>query len=251
MRLGTVSDRLSERFVKPLALDRLCALVEPAMREARHERRAGRRSPGCSEELQAYTATPTGVGLDVPAWLRRLEMEVHRVQAAHTTIAVLAESFFRVPRRPLSYDELQRQLPSGSGRRCRSDSRPDQATRRLALGFLFFGRSAFVSRCPWCKGHGGRRPRNLKREIKIMTRTFAGLVGTAVLALGTMVGTGTARACDPPCCEYRVVTCYETRCVPCTETVTCYDECGRPYCKDVTVYHKVQVAVKKVVKVYS
>lgn len=96
-----------------------------------------------------------------------------------------------------------------------------------------------------------------------MTRTIAGLVGAAVLALGTMVGTGTARAgdapyCDyqpyceyKPCCEYKVVTCYETRCVPCTETVTCYDECGHPYCKDVTVYHKVQVAVKKIVKVYS
>ena len=43
------------------------------------------------EELQAYTATPTGVGLDVPFWLRRLELEVHRVEATRTTIAVLAE----------------------------------------------------------------------------------------------------------------------------------------------------------------
>jgi hypothetical protein len=50
------------------------------------------------------------VGLDVPQWLRRLEMEVRRVQAMHTTIAVLAEHFFRVPRRPLTYDDLQRQL---------------------------------------------------------------------------------------------------------------------------------------------
>ena len=61
-------------------------------------------------ELQAFTATPMGVGLDVPYWLRRLEMEVHRVQATRTTIAVLAENFFRVPRRPLSWEELQRQL---------------------------------------------------------------------------------------------------------------------------------------------
>src|SRR5262249_41551534 len=75
VRLGTVSDRLHERFIKPLALDRLCALIEPSMAEARR----GAQRPSFArlqEELQAYTATPTGVGLDVPYWLRRLEMEV-------------------------------------------------------------------------------------------------------------------------------------------------------------------------------
>ncbi len=109
VRLGTVSDRLGERFVKPLSLDRLAALIEPAMKEARDDglRPAFAR---LQAELPAYTTTPTGVGLDVPYWLRRLEMEVRRVQATQTTIAVLAESFFRVPRRPLAYDELLRQL---------------------------------------------------------------------------------------------------------------------------------------------
>lgn len=109
IRLNTIRDRLNERFIKPLALDRLCALIERAMREAQQ---AGDR-PGfmrLRRELQAFTATPMGVGLDVPYWLRRLEMEVHRVQAARTTIAVLAENFFRIPRQPLSWDELQRQL---------------------------------------------------------------------------------------------------------------------------------------------
>jgi hypothetical protein len=109
MRLNTIRDRLNERFVKPLALDRLCALIEPAMREAWQE---GERLSfvRLQSELEVYTAAPMGVGLDVPYWLRRLEMEVHRVQAARTTIAVLAENFFHVPRRPLGWDELQRQL---------------------------------------------------------------------------------------------------------------------------------------------
>jgi hypothetical protein len=109
VRLSTVSDRLHERFVKPLALDRLCALVEPCVREARR----GEPRPSFArlrQELGAYTATPTGVGLDVPAWLRRLEAEVHRVQASYSTVAALAESFFRIPRRVLTYDEVQRQL---------------------------------------------------------------------------------------------------------------------------------------------
>jgi hypothetical protein len=109
IRLGTVADRLGERFVKPLALDRLCALVEPAMREAR----AGGGTPSfdrLQQELTTFTQAPAGVGLDVPGWLRRLEMEVHRVQATHTAIARLAEDFFRVPRQPLSPEEVQRQL---------------------------------------------------------------------------------------------------------------------------------------------
>jgi hypothetical protein len=109
VRLSTVSDRLNERFIKPLALDRLCALVEPAMLQADAEETSlafGR----LRQELQAYTATPIGVGLDVPFWLRRLELEVHRVEATRTTIAVLAENFFRVPRRPVSLDDVQRQL---------------------------------------------------------------------------------------------------------------------------------------------
>jgi hypothetical protein len=109
VRLGTVGDRIHERFIKPLALDRLCALIEPSMLDAR-EGGAGTSFARLQQELRAYTATPTGVGLDVPYWLRRLEMEVHRVQATHTTLAVLAENFFRIPRRPLSFEELQQQL---------------------------------------------------------------------------------------------------------------------------------------------
>jgi hypothetical protein len=109
VRLNTIGDRLQERFVKPLALDRLRALVEPAIQESQQ----GGTAPSfirLQEELQAYTATPTGVGLDVPAWLRSLEAEVHRVLATRSTLAVLAESFTRVERRHVSLDELKRQL---------------------------------------------------------------------------------------------------------------------------------------------
>ena len=109
VRLGTIADRINERFIKPLALDRLCALIEPCMREARasEEKRSFAR---LRSELESYTATPVGVGLDVPAWLRRLEAEVHRTHVAQRTVATLAESFFRVPRRTVSHEELQRQL---------------------------------------------------------------------------------------------------------------------------------------------
>lgn len=109
MRLRTVADRLEERFVKPLQLDRLCALIGPAMDEAPKD------GPGPAfarlrEELQAYTATPVGVGLDVPHWLRRLEMEVQRVRSEHTAIAEMAEKQFQIPRVRLTSEDVRRQI---------------------------------------------------------------------------------------------------------------------------------------------
>ncbi len=109
MRLRTVADLVEERFVKPLVLDRMCALIEPAMVEARRSSE-GRAFARLQKELKPLTMTPTGVGLDVPHWLRRLEVEVQRVHAAQTTIAVLAESFMRVPKIALSLQELRRQV---------------------------------------------------------------------------------------------------------------------------------------------
>jgi hypothetical protein len=109
MRLGTVADRLQERFVKPLALDRLCALIEPAMAEAR-QFGEGPSFVRLEKELQGLTATPTGVGLDVPQWLRRLVLEVQRVRAAQTTVAVLAEGLLHVPKKALTIEELKQQV---------------------------------------------------------------------------------------------------------------------------------------------
>jgi hypothetical protein len=62
------------------------------------------------KELQVLTATPTGVGLDVPQWLRRLELEVQGVRAAQTTVALLAEGFLHVPKKALTIEELKQQV---------------------------------------------------------------------------------------------------------------------------------------------
>jgi hypothetical protein len=109
MRLGTVADRLREEFVKPVAVDRACAMIAPAMEEARR-----REKPAVfqrlQQELQDLAARPAGVGLDVPHWLRQLEHEVRRVRASQTTVAVLAADLFRLPQRPIAREEIERQL---------------------------------------------------------------------------------------------------------------------------------------------
>jgi hypothetical protein len=81
LRLRTIRDRLGERFVAPLVTDRLSALLGPAWEAAR--RGAGGDDPAFARlraGIDAFAATPSGVGLDVPPWLRRLESELYRLR---------------------------------------------------------------------------------------------------------------------------------------------------------------------------
>jgi hypothetical protein len=112
IRLGTVTDRLGERFVKPLALDRLCALIEPCLNEARtvEEEAARPAFRRLQEELRHYTASPSGVGLDVPGWLRRVENERTKTQLGRKGKSGAGETVQRIAARDLSHDEVERQL---------------------------------------------------------------------------------------------------------------------------------------------
>jgi hypothetical protein len=107
MRLSTVADRIGERFVKPLLIDRICALIEPAMEDARH-RRASTAFEELEEQLAELTAEPTGVGLDVPPWLETLEDEVERSQ--RTMFELEDEAALLVPQRALTRHQAQEQL---------------------------------------------------------------------------------------------------------------------------------------------
>ncbi len=80
MRLPTVADRLHERFVRPLDVDRIRALIKPAMAELRAGQPT-RTFEMLEQEIAEFASTPSGVGLDVPQWLLALDEEVHRAQA--------------------------------------------------------------------------------------------------------------------------------------------------------------------------
>ena len=109
MRMPTVADRLAERFVRPMAIDRIRALVRPAKQEAE----AGAATASFDllrQSTQELTREPTGVGLDVPAWLVALE---ESVQAATQREAEADEDGEReaiIPQRPVSLENIQRQL---------------------------------------------------------------------------------------------------------------------------------------------
>jgi hypothetical protein len=114
MRLPTVTDRLAERFVRPLTIDRVRALIKPAMDEIRQ------RSVPASIPLSAFelleqeteelTQEPTGVGLDVPGWLLSLEQEAERQRRAASYLERAEEVELRIEQVPLSLEEVQQQL---------------------------------------------------------------------------------------------------------------------------------------------
>jgi hypothetical protein len=109
MRLPSIADRIGERFVRPLAIDRLCALVRPAIEELR-----GGRAPKSFRRLEKdvarFTRQPSGVGFDVPSWLEALEDEAARVRARVPEERDAQDPAAPVPRTRLSRQEFQREL---------------------------------------------------------------------------------------------------------------------------------------------
>jgi len=109
VRLRTVSDRLRQRFVQPLAVERLCALVRPAVEELR----AGLKPASFAallKELKPFTAEPGGIGFDLPPWLDALEQEVDRVQSQHPDEEKSAAIAPQIPQSRLPLDDIRRQI---------------------------------------------------------------------------------------------------------------------------------------------
>lgn len=115
MRMPTVADRLAERFVRPLAIDRIRALVGPAIDEARR----GGECPKfemLQHDTEFLTREPTGVGLDVPAWLVALEEEVEQVLRPEHQRRQDDELSLVVPLVLLSQQEARQQLTQWASR---------------------------------------------------------------------------------------------------------------------------------------
>ncbi|MCS6864122.1 MAG: hypothetical protein RMJ56_10065 [Gemmataceae bacterium] len=107
VRLRTVRDRLEERFTRPLEIDRAIAQVPAAAEAAR--RGEGEDNPALArlrEALEPLEATVSGVGLDAPVWIRRLEETLRLVRERTTELPLLPTP----PTIELSFEELEKQL---------------------------------------------------------------------------------------------------------------------------------------------
>lgn len=110
MRLATVSDRIGERFVRPLVIDRLKALVEPALSDDQDLREIA--FTGLEQEIADLASEPCGAGLDLPDWLAALEDEVTlaRSRSSHQSSSDRLSN--RIGQVALSWQDLLTQLGS-------------------------------------------------------------------------------------------------------------------------------------------
>ncbi|HEV3416685.1 MAG TPA: hypothetical protein VG056_07740 [Pirellulales bacterium] len=116
MRLSTIADRLGERFIRPLAIDRVRALVRPAAEEARRGLPPKTFSI-LESEASELAREPTGAGLDLPDWLAVIEDEIER-SCDHTNCEEAADGSVKPSARiQLSWEQIQEQLTNWEIRR--------------------------------------------------------------------------------------------------------------------------------------
>ncbi|GBD35861.1 hypothetical protein HRbin36_00976 [bacterium HR36] len=109
LRLISISDRIQGGLIQGLQEDYVCALVEPAMLEA--GRGTGEAAAHLRAALEPFLEAPSGSGLDMPNWLRRLEAEVRRVLAERAPWVVMPlERLPEAPQQLLSWEQVQQEL---------------------------------------------------------------------------------------------------------------------------------------------
>jgi hypothetical protein len=107
VRLPSIAERLGERFTRPLAIDRVRALVGPAIAAAGTCDHAP--FSALQQEIASLGNEPAGAGLDLPDWLAALEEEVSMVRCRrrHQSSDETPRSMEQVR---LSWEEWQREI---------------------------------------------------------------------------------------------------------------------------------------------
>lgn len=113
MRMPTVADRLHERFTRPMTVDRMRALVGPAIRQFR-DLGESNAFELLIDECKLMMEQPTGVGLDIPQWLSSLEDEVEGVLEGQRGFSNKPRYDTAVGFRELTSEEIIEQLTMAS-----------------------------------------------------------------------------------------------------------------------------------------
>ncbi|MEM9657183.1 MAG: hypothetical protein AAF961_02375 [Planctomycetota bacterium] len=112
MQLPTIADRIAERFIRPLLIDRVRALIAPAMSGESNQRH--RAFEVLELEIGEHAGEPQGAGLDVPDWLAALEDEVTEARSRMTHVSSSDRLARRIGQICLTCDEISQQLGDDS-----------------------------------------------------------------------------------------------------------------------------------------
>jgi hypothetical protein len=114
VNLGTISQRIDERFLQPMTIDRMQSLIEPAIAQSQS-------GAPChafeilAEEAEILMRESHSSGISVPKWLAALEEEIDRLDNASAPGALQSsDDVLDLRQGVLSLDDLQAQLsPDG------------------------------------------------------------------------------------------------------------------------------------------
>ena len=81
VHLPGVADRINERFTKPLAVNRMLALIKPTMRPKIDDQVAREKFELLQSEIETYMEDTAGSAIDIPQWLQDVGREVNRLEA--------------------------------------------------------------------------------------------------------------------------------------------------------------------------
>jgi hypothetical protein len=109
MRLPSIAERLEERFVRPLSIDRLRALVEPAIEQLR-EGAPPQAFDLLRKGIGPLTDEPAGVGFEVPRWLEALEQEVEQLRTGPSEDEDPLDPYLPAPEVHLTKADADRQI---------------------------------------------------------------------------------------------------------------------------------------------
>lgn len=109
MRLPAISDRLNEHFTKPLAVNRMLALLPQVVEDATAQRTNSAAFEQLRQEIDAYLVDSIGSGIELPAWMQNLEKEVLRLTLP-SSFDFPTDAEFNVSTRPISHEDVVKQL---------------------------------------------------------------------------------------------------------------------------------------------
>lgn len=109
MRLPAISDRLNERFTKPLAVNRMLALLPKVVAETPREDSESTAFHHLRREIDRYLSDSVGSGIELPAWMQNLEKEVLRLKQVAVPGSP-SDAEFDVTPRLMTIDQVHKQL---------------------------------------------------------------------------------------------------------------------------------------------
>ncbi len=109
MQLVSVADRINERFVRTLQVDRLRGLVGPAMQQ----KRSGQPPEAfqrLQRELAPFLSEGGGAGFEMPEWLETLVEQVEQAERPAVRESFVEELFSQLPEAQLSLRKILEQF---------------------------------------------------------------------------------------------------------------------------------------------